>query len=92
MTSIRDQNERERIARNGQQIYEQLAATQLQPEDDGKFIAIDVNSGAFEVDAVDFAATERLLRRQPNARMWLGRVGRKAAYRLGARLVHKEPK
>jgi hypothetical protein len=90
VNSTQDREERERVASTGRQIYGQLAATKLRPEDDGKFIAIDVNSGAFEVDADDFTATERLLRRQPNARMWLGRVGRKAAYRLGARLVRKE--
>jgi hypothetical protein len=92
MTTVRDQDERERIAKSGQQIYEHLAATRLRPEDDGKFIAIDIDSGAFEVDPDDFSATERLLHRQPNARMWLGRVGRKAAYRLGTRLIHKESK
>lgn len=92
MTLKQDWDERERVARKGQQICEQLAATGLGPEDDGKFIAIDVNSAAFEVDADDFTATERLLQRQPGARMWLGRVDRKAAYRLGARSVREAPR
>ena len=87
MTVTPDQSEREHVAKEGQRIFDRLAATGLRTEDDGKFIAIDVNSAAFEVDADDFTATERLLRRYPNARMWLGRVGRNAAYRLGARLA-----
>lgn len=89
MAVERDPDERQRIATIGQQIYNQLAATRLRPEDDGKFIAIDIDSASFDIDADDFTATERLLRRHPNARMWLGRVGRKAAYRLGARLTRR---
>jgi hypothetical protein len=90
MTTTHDHAERERVASKGQQIYDRLVATALRPEDDGKFIAIDVDSAAFEIDADDFAATERLLHRQPHARMWLSRVGRKAAYRLGARFGDKD--
>ena len=61
----------------------------MAPEDDGKFIAIDVNSADFEIDSNDFRATERLRKRQPNARMWLARIGRKAAYTLGAHSINK---
>jgi hypothetical protein len=46
-------------------------------------VAIDVSSEDFEIDSNDFVATERLRNRHPNARMWLARIGRKAAYRFG---------
>jgi hypothetical protein len=84
------QTEREAIATSGQQIFERLAAQGWRPEDDGKFVAIDVDSADFEIDSNDFWATERLRKRHPNARMWLARIGRKAAYRLGGRLEMKE--
>lgn len=90
MITRQDQTERERVGNRGQQIFDQLSATRLRSEDDGKFIAIDINSADFEIDADDFTATERLLLRQPNASMWLGRVGRKAAYRMGARFGSRE--
>jgi hypothetical protein len=90
MTIERDSVERKRIAAQGQQIYEQLAATSLRPEDDGKFIAIDVNSSAYEIDADDYTATDRLIGRRPDAAMWLGRVGRRAAYRLGSRIAGRD--
>jgi hypothetical protein len=36
------------------------------------------------VDRDDYAATERLLSRHPDAQIWLVKVGQPAAYRLGA--------
>ena len=80
------QTEREAIATSGKQIFERLTAQGWRPEDDGKFVAIDVNSADFEIDSNDYDATERLRKRRPNARMWLARIGRKAAYNIGARL------
>jgi len=51
--------------------------------DEDKFVAIDIETGAHEMDRDDYAATERLLVRHPNAQIWLLRVGHRAAYRLG---------
>ncbi len=50
-------------------------------------MAIDIESGNYEVDRDDFAATERLLARCPDAQIWLARVGQPAAYRMGGRDV-----
>ncbi len=36
----------------------------LHPGDDGKFVAIDIESGIYEMDRDDDVATERLLSRQ----------------------------
>ncbi len=76
---------REEFARLGQEIYERLVRSSLQPGDDGKFVAIDIESGTYEMDRDDYAATERLLTRQPDAQIWLVQVGQPAAYRIGAR-------
>jgi hypothetical protein len=58
----------------------------LLPDDDGKFVAIDVGTGDFEIDDDDYAAVMRLRARSPQAEIWLGRVGAHAAYRMGRRL------
>ena len=76
---------REEFARRGQEIYEREVRPSLQPTDEGKFVAIDIESGSYELDRDDYAATERLLARRPGAQMWLTQVGQRAAYRLGAR-------
>ncbi len=76
--------EDERLA---EEIYERLVRSTLRPEDEGKFVAVAVESGDFEVDASDFAATGRLLARRPGERLWLMRTGPAAAYRMRARSV-----
>ena len=51
-------------------------------QEDGNYVAVAVESGDFEVDADDYAATGRLLARRPGARLWLMRTGPSAAYRM----------
>jgi len=57
----------------------------LGAEDNGKCVAIDIETGAYEIERDDYAATARLLSRHPHAQMWLLRVGQRTAYRLGGR-------
>lgn len=70
------------FARRGEEIYVQRVSPQVAPEDEGKFVAIDIESGDFAVDPDDFEATEQLLKRRPNAQIWLHRVGHRTAYRI----------
>ena len=71
------------FARRGEDIYAKKVRAHLAPEDDGKFVAIDIDSATFEIDGDDYSATERLLKRRPQAQIWLTRVGEPTAYRLG---------
>lgn len=58
-----------------------------------KFVAIDVETGAYAVDEDERQATQQLLNRQPDARgrIWFRRVGSKSAHRLGASLLRCVP-
>jgi hypothetical protein len=76
---------KEEFARRGQTIYERDIRPHLGAGDDGKFVAIDIETGAYELDRDDYTATERLLGRHPHAQIWLLRVGQRTAYRLGGR-------
>ena len=75
--------------RRAEEVYDQLIRTVLRPEDDGKYVAVAVESGDFEIDADDYAATNRLLARCPGARLWLMRTGPSAAYRLRGCVVSR---
>jgi hypothetical protein len=55
----------------------------LRPEDDGKFVAVDIETGDYEVDDDDHAAVSRLRARNPVAEIWLARAGRTTTYRMG---------
>ncbi len=72
--------EDERLA---EEIYERLIRAKLRPEDDGKYVAVAVHSGDFEVDARDHVAITRLLARRPGERVFLMKTGPRPAYRLG---------
>ena len=84
MPALQPRYGKEEFARRGQEVYERVVRPQITPSDDGKFAAVDIETGLFEVDADDFTATERLLRRNPEAQIWMVRVGDRAAYRIGS--------
>lgn len=76
---------KEEFARRGQEIYDHAIRPRIESGNEGKFVAIDIETGAYEIDSDDYTATEHLLTREPDAQIWLLRVGHRAAYRIGLR-------
>ena len=70
------------IERLGERAFEREVRPVLKPEDDGKFVAIAVDSGDFEIDADDYTAVMRLRSRHPAGEFWLMRAGSPAAYKF----------
>lgn len=79
------------IAERGAQIYSQRLRQLLEPTHKGKYVVIDVDSGAFEIDADRMAATDRAREKWPAARLYLARVGYDTVGRIGGRLAAKLP-
>ena len=48
------------LARLGTEVFVTRIRPTLRPEDDGKFVAIDVATGDYELDSGDYAAVTRL--------------------------------
>lgn len=71
------------FARRGEEIYEHSIRPRLEPGIEGNFVAIDIETGAYEVDADELTASDRLLARQPDAQVWLTRVGKRYVRRFG---------
>ena len=69
-------------ARRGQEAFDRYVKPKLRPEDNDKFVAIDIQSGSYEIDADDYQATGRLMTRIPGARIWLLRAGQPTTYRI----------
>ncbi len=69
-------------ARLGAEVYDRRVRPTLQPGDDYKFVAIDVETGDYEIDKDDYTAVTRLQERHPEADVWLERVGQPTAYKL----------
>ena len=75
---------REEFARRGDDLYSRVIRAQVEPTHYGEIVAIDIESGDFEVDADEIAACERLERRRPDAQIWIARVGSRLVRRFGA--------
>ncbi|MEE8584725.1 MAG: hypothetical protein V3T83_07730 [Acidobacteriota bacterium] len=84
MASLQPRYSKEEFARRGDEIYEHTIRPSVEAADEGKFVVIDIETGAYEIDADELAASDRLLVRHPGAQTWLTRVGSRFARRLGA--------
>jgi hypothetical protein len=76
---------KEEFARRGDEIYEREVRPRVGPSDEGKFVVIDIETGAYEIDDDELAASDRLLACNPNAQLWVTRVGSRYARRFGPR-------
>jgi hypothetical protein len=83
MPATDPQRSPEEFARIGSEVFDRRVRPFLRPQDDGKFVAVDIVTGDYEVDADDYAAVSRLRARNPAAEIWLARAGQATAYRLG---------
>lgn len=75
---------KEEFARRGDAIYENELRSVLEAGNEGKFVAIDIETGTYEVDSDELAASDRLLTRVPNAQIWLRRIGSRYARHFGS--------
>ena len=85
MGSTKRRYSKEEFARRGDALYESDVRPQLKTEDEGKFAAIDIETGSFEIDADELEACDRLAARIPEAQIWLVRVGSRYLHRFGGR-------
>ena len=66
----------------GKSIYEKDVLPHTTHADKGKMVVIDVSSGDYEIDRNSLVARDRLIERQPDAIVYIGRVGYPTAYRM----------
>ncbi len=83
MAATKRRYSKEEFAQRGDAIYENDVRPLLKPDDDGKFVAIDIDTGEFEIDTDELTACDRLRARVPEAQIWLVRVGSRYLHRFG---------
>ena len=71
-------------ARLGTEIYEQQVLPHLADIREGQIVAIEVDSGEFEVADQTVEAAQRLIARCPDAQIWFVRSGHLGVHRFGA--------
>ncbi len=86
MTKPQPRYSREEHAHRGTALYEQQVGPQVEVGNKGKIVAIDVDTGAFEVAEDSLTACQHLLVRHPEAQIWCVRIGSAAVHRFGPRM------
>jgi hypothetical protein len=73
---------KEEFSQRGKALYESQIRSQVEADNHGKIVAIDIETGDFEVDEDTLVASDRLLLRHPDAQTWFIRIGHSAVHRL----------
>ena len=79
------------IAQCGKERYASLREQVEVPDNIGKLIAIDLETGDYEIGDDLLAISLRLKSRYPNAEMWAERIGFNAVYTVGGTLTRTAP-
>jgi hypothetical protein len=74
---------KEEFAQRGDLFYQTQIRPQVEAGNQGKIVAIDIETGDFEIDAREIAACNRLETRHPDAQIWIVRVGSRHVRRFG---------
>jgi hypothetical protein len=82
---------KEEFARRGDEIYESQVRLQVEKGNHGKIVAIDIETGAFEVADDLLTASKQLTARLPDAQTWFVRIGHPAVDHFGARSLRPKP-
>jgi hypothetical protein len=76
---------KEEFAQRGDALYETQIRSQVEDGNHGKIVAIDIETGAFEVADDLLAASKRLLATIADPQTWFVRIGYPAVDHFGAR-------
>lgn len=72
------------VAAEAWEIYDSRLRAKLEPQENGKFLVLNLDTGEYELGADDLAVSRRATARFGSARLVTLRVGSFAAYQLGA--------
>ena len=82
---------KEEFAQRGHEVYEFQVRSQVEEGNYGKIVAIDIETGAFEVADDLISAAKQLSARVPDTQTWFVRIGHSAADHFGARSLRTKP-
>jgi hypothetical protein len=74
----------EEFSARGTQIYRDLILPNLDKNCDGKIVAIDIETGEFELADTTLAAAAKIFERLPAAQLWFERVGAQSVHRFNS--------
>jgi hypothetical protein len=75
------------IAARGRDIYDRRLRERLEPGNNGKFLVIDVETGEYEMDEDDLAASLNAARKRPGGARYGMRIGYPTSGTIGNALA-----
>ena len=90
MTVRQPRYSKEEFARRGDEIYESQVRPQVEEGNYGKIVAIDIETGAFEVADDLLAASKQLSAQVSDPQTWFVRIGHPAVDHFGARSLRSK--
>ncbi len=82
----RTRDDKAESASRGRQLYENIRP-QVEDAYRGEVVAIDLETGRYEISGDTISAARLLRTYLPDARIWFVRVGHEALYRFGPRIL-----
>jgi len=89
MDSVKPRYSKDEFAKRGDAIYRKDILPRLAAKDVGKFVAIDIETGQYEIAANEMKAGDKLRARLPDAQIWMVRIGYASARSFGGRQVRQ---
>jgi hypothetical protein len=89
MTVRQPRYSKEEFAQRGDALYESEIRSQVEEGNHGKIVAIDIETGAFEVAETPRITVDRLYERYPDAQPWVIRIGHRSVFRIGSQSLRK---
>jgi hypothetical protein len=83
MTTRHPKYTKEEHARRGEESYAHSVRAKVEVGNEGKVVAIDIETSDFEVAESSLEASQQLLARRPDAQIWCVRIGHPAVHRFG---------
>jgi hypothetical protein len=75
----------DQIVERGEEIYDRQIREHVEAENRGRYIAIDIETGAYEIGDGYHALAKHLLTGKPDAALCILRIGYEAVGRIGGR-------
>src|SRR6266581_8523434 len=83
MAATKRRYSKEEFVRRGDALVESKVRPNLTAADADKFVAIDIESGEYELDKNEMKAADRLRKRVPDPQIWLVHVSLGYLHRFG---------
>lgn len=83
MTVRQPKYSKEEFARRGHELYDSQVRCQVEANNYGRVVAIDIETGAYEVADESLTAAKALLKRYPEPQIFGIRIGHRGVHRFG---------